>query len=107
MIGFRVSVLVTLLLGCGADSPQHFAIQVNADGYSPSSVQVEAGRPITLAFTRTTDEGCGQELAIPSLEIRRPLPLNETVEIELAPQQAGTIQFTCGMNMYEGALVVQ
>ena len=82
-------------------------VSVGAHGYEPSSIQAAAGQPLTLVVTRTTDEGCGDVLAIPSRDIRRDLPLNEPVEIRFTPSEAGSIRFTCGMDMYDGTIVVQ
>lgn len=89
-------------------SIQRIEVAVDGHGYEPSTLDVQAGQDVVLAFTRTTDEGCGQVLVVPSLDIRRDPPLNETVEIQLPAQQAdANIRFTCGMNMLEGVVVVQ
>ncbi|MDP3220915.1 MAG: cupredoxin domain-containing protein [Deltaproteobacteria bacterium] len=87
-------------------SGNRVAITVNAQGYQPPSVTVPAGRPVTLVFTRTVDDGCGAQLVFPSLNIRRDLPLNEPVEVTFTPT-AGTTAFTCGMSMLRGAVVAQ
>lgn len=116
------NILMTFLLatslaplGCGSTetaSPattagaRRVAITVNGTGYDPAEVRTSAGEPITLVFTRVTDEGCGEVLAIPAHDIRRDLPLNQPVEVTFTPQ-AGSVRFTCGMNMYDGTLVVQ
>lgn len=83
------------------------AVEVGASGYEPSEIQATAGEPLTLVFTRVSDEGCGQELVIASQDIRRDLPLNEAVEVTFTPTAAGRLRFTCGMDMYDGAIVVQ
>ena len=51
-------------------------------GYEPAKLTVRAGQPARTAFVRTTDRTCGTEVVFPSLNIRRPLPLNEPVVIE-------------------------
>jgi plastocyanin domain-containing protein len=43
----------------------------------------------------------------PSLNIKRPLPLNEPVVIEFTPQKSGEIALACRMNMLHGTVVVQ
>ncbi|MFW5921555.1 MAG: cupredoxin domain-containing protein [Polyangiales bacterium] len=82
-------------------------VKVDDRGYHPAEVEAEVGKPLTLVFTRTTDEGCGDELVIASKDIERKLPLNEPVEVSLTPDSAGEIGFACGMDMYKGAVVVQ
>lgn len=81
-------------------------VEVNARGYTPAQVQVPAGQPVTLRFTRTSDEGCGQQLVFPELGIRRDLPLGQVVPVTLDSPR-GEIRFTCGMDMYRGMVVAQ
>ena len=40
-------------------------------------------------------------------KIRRPLPLNESVVVEFTPKEPATVEFTCGMAMLRGTIVVQ
>jgi plastocyanin domain-containing protein len=82
------------------------AIEVDAQGYHPDRIEARAGEPVTLVFTRTTEQGCGGELVIPDHDIERDLPVNEPVEVTFTPA-AGEVSFTCGMGMYQGAVVVR
>ena len=67
-------------------------------GFQPAEVSVKRGGPVRLTFVRTTDNTCAKEIVVPSLEIRRPLPLNEPVVVEFTPREAATVEFTCGSN---------
>lgn len=118
--------IVVLALGCAAKEPapgtsqgktasasaplavsgRRVDIKVSKTGYEPGSVPLKANEPVTLVFTRVEATECGSEIAIPSLRVRKPLPLNEPVAIEVKPAQPGNVEFTCGMNMMRGALVV-
>ncbi|MCA9608007.1 MAG: cupredoxin domain-containing protein [Myxococcales bacterium] len=109
-----ISVLLPLLalglLACGgedAPEPTRIAIEVGSSGYTPSEVHATRGEPVTLVFTRTTEEGCGEVLVIASEDIRRDLPLNEPVEVTFTPSQSGHLRFSCGMDMYDGTIVVE
>jgi plastocyanin domain-containing protein len=82
-------------------------VKVGADGYHPSEAKAKAGQPVRLLFTRTTDEGCGQELVFPSLNIRKPLPLNEPVAVDVTMPASGKLAFTCGMDMFRGSIVAE
>ena len=82
-------------------------ISVGEQGYDPSRVTIHAGVPTRLTFVRATDKTCGTAVVFPSLNIRRELPLNRPVEVEFTPQEAGNIEFVCGINMLRGTLVVQ
>jgi hypothetical protein len=80
-------------------------IRVTSHGYEPARVEIPANTAVKLAFTREGAPNCGSEVVFPSAQIRRALPLGETVLIELPPQPAGEIRFACGMGMYRGVLV--
>jgi plastocyanin domain-containing protein len=86
---------------------QNVKIMVNEQGYEPARVTLRAGVPARLTFLRTTDKTCGTEVVFPSLHIKRALPLNQPVQIELTPSTTGAIAFACGMNMLHGSVVVQ
>ncbi|MFW6049568.1 MAG: cupredoxin domain-containing protein [Myxococcota bacterium] len=87
-------------------APKRVHIEVKDSGYEPSSVEAEAGQPLTLAFERVTERGCGEKVVIPSFGIERDLPVGEKVEVELTPEESGELAFTCGMNMLKGKIVV-
>ncbi|MGE3342136.1 MAG: cupredoxin domain-containing protein [Vicinamibacterales bacterium] len=53
-----------------------------------------------------SDKTCGTEIAFPSLNIKRRLPLNEAVVIEFTPT-TGELDFACGMNMLKGTIVAR
>ena len=80
-------------------------VDVLAAGYQPGKAQAAPGTPGRLVFTRRTDEGCGQQVVIPSLGIRRDLPLERPVPVDLSMPDSGTLAFTCGMAMYKGSVL--
>lgn len=83
------------------------AIKVDATGYHPAEATAPAGKPVKLVFTRTTDDGCGQQLVFPDLDIRKDLPLNEPVTVDVTMPASGKIAFACGMDMYRGSIVAK
>jgi cobalt-zinc-cadmium efflux system membrane fusion protein len=88
-------------------SVQTARITVGEQHYEPSRVTFRAGIPARLTFVRTTDKTCATAVVVPTLNVRRELPLNQPVEIEFTPQQPGDIGFVCGVNMLRGTVVVQ
>jgi len=86
---------------------QEAKVLVTEKGYEPAKLTVQTGQSARITFLRTTDKTCGTEVVFPSLNIRRPLPLNEPVVIEFTPRDSGEIGFVCGMNMLRGTVVVQ
>jgi plastocyanin domain-containing protein len=88
-----------------ADGRQAIAVTVDAVGYHPAESHAKAGTPVRLVVTRTTDEGCGQELVVPSLNLKRELPLKQAVNIDLTMPAKGAVAFECGMGMMHGSIV--
>ncbi|TGE04281.1 cupredoxin domain-containing protein [Hymenobacter fodinae] len=76
-------------------------------GYSPAVIEVEKGKPVQLHFHRNEEASCSEEVLFPDFGIRRELPAFQTTLVELLPQQAGRFEFTCGMGMLRGSLVVK
>lgn len=85
---------------------QEVAITVKG-GYSPAVIEVERGKPVQLSFYRDEENSCSEELLMPDFSVRRDLPAFKTTSVELLPQQPGTFEFTCGMGMLRGSLVVK
>ena len=76
-------------------------------GYQPASIVAEAGRPLRLNFTRRESTPCGEEVVLPEFGQRAHLPEGKAVPIEVTPEQPGEYEFTCGMNMYKGKIIVR
>jgi RND family efflux transporter MFP subunit len=86
---------------------RRYEIAVTEQGFEPSRVDVPANEVIELRFTRKTDKTCATAVAIPSLDLKKDLPLNAVVAITLPARAKGEIAFVCGMNMLRGTVVVK
>jgi plastocyanin domain-containing protein len=75
-------------------------------GYSPNTVRARKGERLRLVFDRRDDSSCSEEVVIPALGIKRYLPTGERTTIEVTPNEAGRIPFTCGMSMLRGTIIV-
>jgi plastocyanin domain-containing protein len=76
-------------------------------GYSPEVIAIAKGKPTKLNFIRKDPSSCLEEVVLSDFKIRKYLPLDQTVTIEIHPQEAGEYSFTCGMNMFHGKIVVK
>ena len=76
-------------------------------GYQPATVTAKAGQLVRLRFTRKESTPCGEEVVLPDFGKRAHLPQDKTVPIEVKPERPGEYEFTCGMNMYKGRLIVE
>ncbi|KKT82625.1 MAG: hypothetical protein A3B99_04690 [Candidatus Yanofskybacteria bacterium RIFCSPHIGHO2_02_FULL_44_12b] len=75
-------------------------------GYSPDSISIPKGKTSRLIFLRRDPSACLEEVVLGDFKIRRQLPLNQKVTIELTPQQIGEFKYSCGMGMYHGKIIV-
>jgi plastocyanin domain-containing protein len=76
-------------------------------GYQPATIVAKAGQLLRLNFTRRESTPCGEEVVLPDFGKRAHLPQDKTVAIEVKPEKPGEYEFTCGMNMYKGKLIVE
>lgn len=90
----------------GASGAQEVTITVQG-GYSPAEVRLKKGVPARLVFDRQETSGCSEEVVIPDFGIRKFLPAFKKTVVELTPGEAGTHEFTCGMSMLHGKLIVE
>ncbi len=107
--------LVALLgaMSCGKKSPAPdrcpTCVVADEHGFTPSSLTLPkgaVGSKATLTFTRTSDETCARDIVFPDLSIKKPLPLNTPVLVEVPTDAAKTLTFQCGMAMYKSSVVV-
>lgn len=89
-----------------AGGVQEVRIEV-AGGYSPGVVRVSRGAPVRLIFDRQETSGCSEEVVLPEFGIRRYLPAHEETVVEFTPGETGSFEFTCGMGMMRGKVVVE
>ena len=76
-------------------------------GYKPEVISIPKGKTTKLVFLRKDPTDCLAEVVLADFKIKRHLPLNQKVTVEITPQRAGEFKFACGMNMYHGKIIVQ
>ena len=76
-------------------------------GYSPEVISISKGKLTRINFLRTDPTDCLSEVVLGDFKIRKQLPLNQKVTVEITPQKMGEFRFTCGMNMFHGKIVVR
>jgi plastocyanin domain-containing protein len=115
-----VTALVTLSIGAckSDDTPKQaapprsgmIAIEVTEKGFEPETVSVERDKPVTLVFTRRTDQTCAKQVVLHVDEqqaIEKDLPLDQPVEIATTFPKSGSLTYACGMDMIKGHITVQ
>lgn len=76
-------------------------------GYNPETIEIPFNTEIKLNFTRKDSNPCLEQIVLGDFKIKKDLPLNEKVTISLTPKRKGTFQFSCGMGMFHGKLIVR
>lgn len=105
-----LTALLTMpALGLAAEKmeKQTATLSVTEKGFEPSSIDVKPGVPVILKVIRKTDATCATQVQIPSQKIKKDLPLNKEVSIEIGKIEKGEIRFACGMNMLEGKIITR
>ncbi len=76
-------------------------------GYTPEVISVPLGKTTKINFLRTDPTECLSEVVLPDFKIKRELPLNKKITVEITPQKIGTFDYVCSMNMYHGKIIVK
>jgi hypothetical protein len=91
-------------------APGQLRVTAGEHGFTPASLDLPKGAPGSTAavtFVRVTDKTCATEVVFPDLNVKKDLPLNTPVTVDVPTDNARTLTFQCGMAMYKGALVVK
>lgn len=75
-------------------------------GYQPEVISIPKGKTTKINFLRKDPPSCLEEVILSDFKIRKYLPLNKKVSIEITPQKEGEYPFSCGMNMFHGKVKV-
>lgn len=93
-----------------AESSARIEITVTEKGFEPEDVTVLAAKPVTLVFTRKTDQTCAKEVVLQMADgskVEKQLPLDTPIEIATTFPTAGKLGYACGMDMVKGTITVQ
>ena len=76
-------------------------------GYSPNVIAIPKGKTTKINFIRKDSNSCLEEVVLGDFHIRKYLPLNQKITVELTPQKSGEFKYSCGMNMFHGKIIVK
>lgn len=76
-------------------------------GYSPNTISIPQGKTTMINFIRKDPSSCLEEVILSDFKVKKFLPLNKKITIEITPKKVGEYQFACGMNMFHGKIIVE
>lgn len=76
-------------------------------GYKPNKISIPQGKKVKLNFLRKDPSSCLEELVIADFRIRKFLPLGEKTTIEIKADKKGEFDFSCGMGMFHGKIIIK
>ncbi len=95
--------------GAPAEAPAGRVVDVKVTdkGFEPAQIEAKTGETVSLRFTRETPSECLKAMAIPSLNIKKDLPVNQPVVVNVKADKEGKIVFQCWMAMFKGEIDVK
>lgn len=89
-----------------SDDTQEVTVTVNG-GYIPSTVVLQQGVPAKIVFDRKDPSGCFNEVVFPDFGVHETLPIGQQYPIEIDTSKPGEYQYSCGMNMFHGKVIIK
>jgi len=86
---------------------QNISLQVTEKGFEPNKVDTKAGSHVILKITRKTDDTCATQIVVEGKKIKKDLPLNKEVHVDVGVLKKGEVRFACGMDMITGMIIVK
>jgi len=102
---FWLSKPKATIAAAAAGGVQEIGIVVKG-GYTPDTIQVEAGRPVRLVFNRQESDPCSEMVVLDAFGVSAELPEGDDVSIEFTPTTPGDYEFACQMGMLRGTVTV-
>ncbi|WP_249643808.1 urease accessory protein UreH domain-containing protein [Nocardia sputi] len=88
------------------DGAQTVTITARTGSYSPHNIEATAGIPTTLVIKSDNASGCVRYLVIPDRGIEKVLPVKGETRVDLGVLEPGRLDYTCGMGMYSGIIII-
>lgn len=76
-------------------------------GYKPDRISIPFGQTTKLVFERKDSNSCLEEVVLADFKIKKALPMNEKVIVEITPDKKGEFDFSCAMGMFHGKLIIR
>lgn len=89
------------------DGGSQAATVVVKGGYSPSTVVLKKGMPGKVHFDMKDSTACLSHVVFDKLGVDKDLTKQPVTTVDIPTDQAGEYNFTCGMDMFHGKVIVK
>ena len=76
-------------------------------GYKPEAITVPVNKTTNINFLRKDKNSCLEEVVLSEFKIKKFLPIDKKISIQITPKEKGEFPFSCGMNMFHGKVIVK
>lgn len=92
-------------IAAGSGGTQEVVIGMKNYDYSPQTIRVKAGQPVSLSLDSSV-QGCFRDFTIRELGVRKYL-ITPQDTVTFTPEKPGQYTFACSMGMGSGTLIVE
>ena len=85
---------------------QNATIVVNG-GYSPATVVLKKGVPAEINFDMQDSTACLSHVVFEQLGVNKDLTKQKITTVKIPTDKAATYNYTCGMDMFHGKVIVK
>ncbi len=85
---------------------QSATVVVNG-GYNPAVLKLKQGVPVKLTFNRKDPTTCLEKVVFPDFGVDADLPVGQDVVITIDTSKAGEYEYSCGMHMFHGKIIIK
>ncbi len=82
-------------------------MEVTPTGYSPNVIRVKKGVQVELEIHNPLENSCLSTLSMPDFNINNVNLKVGTTTLTFTPSSMGEYTFSCGMNMFNGKIIVE
>lgn len=76
-------------------------------GYKPDTITFKEGKPAQVKFIASDNMGCMDEIIFKDLGIDEKLDGKKEITVNIPTDKPGTYDWACGMDMFQGKVVVK
>ena len=90
-----------------------FALLISVSSFSQKRTRslfgwhLEKDTPVKLVFNRKDSTTCLEKAVFPDFGVDAELPMNQDVAIPIDTSKAGEFEYSCGMHMFHGKIVIK